>query len=446
MTIFVSICRSTCFMRRKIGIVSILAAVAIVIATVIAVWMNFANIKIALMLKNNDIYGLNRYLYRAGDDATPMLYLIGEAMAGSNFNRRENANRAIDELLRDYSGQLENGTANGLVSLKLANLFLGSEYKTFNEAMREYSGSYSLDTSFQSVSEICGILADVAPLDVVLLSRDVEIPISYRRAGRGDMLCIDAEVNGKEQTYVFDTGAMKWNMTTEALAEEQGIDIICDSMHVSGIAGCGECKVGVLDRLVLGGIVIRHSVFVVIPDSMGVYELADGSIVRLGNVLGTDVMTRLREIRIDNARGMMVIPHEQTDTPNGMQNLMCQTGNYMLYLSVDGEVLKMNFDTGNVKTTLSGEYYRRHRSRIENSIPMTKEQRGGFGGVNEVNCYVLPSVAMKLNDCTCILDDVSVVVDEHMLQEDEYGALGVDFIRGCNTVIMNFERMFVSAD
>lgn len=430
-------------MKRKIRIISLSVAVIVVLAVGIVAWMNVANIRVAFMLKGNKYYELNQYLSQVSGNVNPMLHLMGEAVTGSNFNRREKANHAIDKLLEEYAAQLDSSTMGSLAGLKLANLFIGSEYEAFNETMRGYAQVYPLDASFQTISEICGILADVARLNVTRPREDVEIPISYRRTGRGETLCLDAMVKGKRQPYVFDTGAMKWNMTTEELAVEQGIHIICDSLHVSGVTGGGTCKVGVLDSMELGTIIIRHPVFVVIPDSMSTYKLADGSIVKLGNVLGTDVMNRLGEIRIDNTHGRMTIPHKQTEAPGGIQNLMCQTGNYMLYAAVNGEVLKMNFDTGNVKTTLSGNYFHKHKSHIEKSIPLTKGEQGGFGGVHVVNQYILPTIPVKLNGRECTLDNVAVIMDDHSLQEDEYGSLGVDFIRSYKTVVINFEKMFV---
>ena len=396
------------------------------------------------MLKKNDFYGLNTYYPTVETKMNPMLGLMAKAVNGSNFNDYSAANEAIDDLMENYSDQLGESSLASFAGLKLANLFVSSQYIKFNELLHEYSKAITLDDSFRSIAQLCKLLADVPELKVSVPAKDIEIPVSFKKRGRGEIMYLNASVNNHEEEFAFDTGAMKWNLTTDSIAEINGIQIICDSFNISGITGSGVCKIGILDSMSIEDIEINNAVFVIIPDSMSTHKLNDGSIVRIGNVLGTDIMNQLREVQIESKIGKMVIPFKQTINPGKEQNFMCKTGNYMLYLSVNNEMTQMDFDTGNAKTQMFKNYYNKHTDFIDENGKSGKGQQGGFGGLREVEHFILPALTFGLSTNSCILENVEVVLDDHKLQEGEYGTIGIDFIRAFDKVIINFESMFVS--
>ena len=430
-------------MKKKTVVWSIIGLSVLILAILVIV--NIPNIRVGAMVGANDYYRLNSYFPKVEKRLNPMLKLIGKAVLGSNFNDYAVSNRAVDSLLDHYIDRLGDESAASLAGLKLANLFMASDYEQFCKTMDDYARQIQLDSSFASIAEICRVLADAPSLKVSLPGKDVAVPVSFKKTGRGETLCFDAEIGGDTTEFVFDTGAMKWNLTSDSVAKSYGMRIVCDSVRVSGVTGSAVCKVGILDRMRIGDILVENAVFVVIPDEMTVHTLSDGTLVHIGNVLGTDIMCHWKEVRIEAGNGIMTIPAGESENPLGVQNLMCTVGNYLLYLEVDGSLLKMDFDTGNVKTEMFTNYFNRHRKYIEKNGTFDKGESGGLTGVVECERYVLPLLHMSLGGRDCVLKDVAVLLGDHELQGDEYGSLGVDFIRAYDKITFNFDRMFVCA-
>ncbi|WP_373233834.1 hypothetical protein [Parabacteroides sp. D26] len=431
-------------MKRKTKIITSSAFVIVLVVILTVTILNIPNIKVGIMLKKNDFYELNTYYPTVETNVNPMLGLMAKAINGSNFNDYPTANKAIDDLLENYSDQLGESNIVSFAGLKLANLFVSSQYVKFNKLLQAYSKEMTLDESFQSIAQICKLLADVPELKVSVPAKDIEIPVSFKKRGRGEIIYLNAFMNGHEEEFAFDTGAMKWNLTTDSIAKANGFEIICDSFNVSGITGSGICKIGILNHMNIKDIEISNAVFIIIPDSMSTHKLDDGSIVKIENVLGTDIIKLLKEVQIESKTGKMIVPFKQTENPYKKQNFMCKTGNYMLYLSVNDEMTQMDFDTGNAKTQMFKNYYNKHATFIDRNGKRGKGQQGGFGGLREVEHIILPVLTCRLFTNSCVLKNVEVVLDDHKLQEGEYGTIGIDFIRAFDKVIINFENMFVS--
>jgi len=107
----------------------------------------------------------------------------------------------------------------------------------------------------------------------------------------------------------------------------------------------------------------------------------------------------------------------------------------------NGEKLLFIFDTGNVKTDLSHTYYERHKEYLDKSGTKKTVRRGGFGGLYYYDAYQLPKLPLIVGDCNFELINVEVILDEN-----EVGNLGMDFITSFKKVIINFDDMFVKAE
>lgn len=159
-------------MKRKTKIITSSAFVIVLVVILTVTILNIPNIKVGIMLKKNDFYELNTYYPTVETNVNPMLGLMAKAINGSNFNDYPTANKAIDDLLENYSDQLGESNIVSFAGLKLANLFVSSQYVKFNKLLQAYSKEMTLDESFQSIAQICKLLADVPELKLSVSHRE----------------------------------------------------------------------------------------------------------------------------------------------------------------------------------------------------------------------------------------------------------------------------------
>ncbi len=346
------------------------------------------------------------------------------------------SNITIDSLLDNYP-EISKKELSAYLNKKLDNCRALNDYAGASRTLHGLIQLYPNEPSMLAFDRWMQRMSDWPATTVERPQGNDTIPVEIHKMGRGEHLRVDVQMNGLTEPFIFDTGCANQNFVSETMAKRLGIRILTDSIGMAG-QGRGYTKAGVADSLRIGDIVVRHPTFIITPD--------DDPSAQNGveAVLGNAIIRALGELRIEADKGRIVLPAKPSEAPQE-QNLTFDHGQY--YLSTaDGQVF--HFDTGNVKTTLSSVYFDKNRRSVRHEGKKSTSTSGGFGGIATKKVYVLPQFTFDVPQRDVTLHDVTVDLQKVMAVETDYelGNIGVDFLRSCDAVTIDLQRMFVRTE
>lgn len=401
-----------------------------------------ADARVGTLVSAGDYGTLAEELPALRDSVSPPLRALADALAEYRRGRPAESNAALERLAA-YGETFGPGLLRDMQQLAVYNCWTLGDYAGAERALRLLSGADG-DAAAPSVD---GVMRWLSALDgrpapsVRRPEGEIILPVGFVPVGRGEHLVVEADVNGRTEPVIFDTGCSYANFVSAAAAERMGLRILADSIPVTGMSA-GLARLGVADSMRIGPLTVLHPTFLVVD------RLANGRDDLLEAVLGTDIIRALGEIRIESARGRIVLPAVPSAAPE-KPNLAFSAGRYYLTCTGDGDPLLLHFDTGNVKSTLSMRYFGRHARKVRAEGRRSVSVQGGFGGVKSLKVFVLPEMTLDLPQHPVVLRDVDVSIREKGLaseQEDEDGSLGVDLLRAADAVTFDLGRMFLRTE
>ena len=341
----------------------------------------------------------------------------------------------------------------GFSILMLCSCNVGrSDVKVDAEILQTLPEGDSSAESRESLEATQRWMSALAAKDKVAILRpqtDVSVPFEIREMGRGEHIIVRLSTNEGQvqQEAIFDTGCSFSNFISTKAAERMGVEIVAEDIIVRGF-GKGYARLGILPEAKLGDVTIKNMTFLVVdklvPDNVQVDGMCD-------MVLGTHVIRKLGEIRIEVQDKLLLLPQEQSVAPQ-RRNLFFNAGQYYLLCRDGEEQLTLHFDTGNVKTQLSSKYFTRFQSKVEaEGGEVERSRSGGFGGVKWCDVRTLPKVKLEVERETLKLDSIAVNLptnyeDGEPFVEEYDGSAGVDFITSAQRVTLDLKRMFFRID
>lgn len=405
---------------------------------------------IASLFVEGDYMEIARCYPALRDSLPPVLREISEATTAYISGRPTESNAAIQRVVGEYAEQAGLQNTVTLLNLAVYNYRTLNDYAGAGRTIREMlarlpEGVKELDgvrASLEAFDDWISAFAEWPATTVRRPEGEVVLPLDLQKAGRGEHIVLDTEVNGHTEPFIFDTGCSGSNFVTEAAAERMGIRTLADSVPVTGMSTL-YAKAGVADSLRIGSITILHPTFIIVPEMSA--ESVDGLCEA---TIGSDIIRGLGEIRIEANRGRIVLPAAPSAAPQA-PNLIFSGGLYYLDCMRGNERLLFQFDTGNVKSTLTKKFYTAHRSEIRSEGEKTTSVQGGLGDTRTLKVYVLPELMLDTPLRPVTLRDITANIREKGLaveREFESGSLGVDFLRACDAVTIDLGRMFVRTE
>ncbi|MDR1864828.1 MAG: retroviral-like aspartic protease family protein [Bacteroidales bacterium] len=427
-------------------------------AIVLAIFLTFsvsglnaqeADERVADLINKSDWFALEEEYPRLRDNIRlAALKRFADALICTHFNQPEKALMLIDSLLVYHQKELGFYNIGNMVLLKSAILGKQGLYAQSADVMNDFL--HQISASFPKedfpdhlfTARLYDEIRNEQPPEIIRPDADTEIPASIEKVGKdGAMIFVPVTIHGKEHRFIFDTGANS-TFVSERFAHEIGLRIVRESVPVAGIE-TGMGKIGTTDSIVIGDIIFKHPLIVVSMPNRTVDTL-----FQLDAVLGLDFIKRTGETRIYPGEGKMVFPKNRTPLPKTGRNLFL-SGNGQLYLKAFSgkERLIFHFDTGNTTGNLFDTYYRKHKEEIDGCGIKDTVRVGGFGGIRYLNGFRLSRVSLTTGCMTVDLNNIPVSVDKFSdVQQNEDGALGMDFIGLFEKVIINFDEMFVEVE
>lgn len=414
-----------------------------------------ANQRVAELINSSDLGALSDELPSLRGQVVKPLQALADALVAYHEGRHEDSNKAIAEL-SEYAPELGSEVVFNMLQLSVYNYLMSENYAEgaqivdlILQTLPEGDSSAESRESLEATQRWMNALAAKDKVEILRPQTDVSVPFEIREMGRGEHIIVRLSTNEGQvqQEAIFDTGCSFSNFISTKAAERMGVEIVAEDIIVRGF-GKGYARLGILPEAKLGDITIKNMTFLVVdklvPDNVQVDGMCD-------MVLGTHVIRKLGEIRIEVQDKLLLLPQEQSVAPQ-RRNLFFNAGQYYLLCRDGEEQLTLHFDTGNVKTQLSSKYFTRFQSKVEaEGGEVERSRSGGFGGVKWCDVRTLPKVKLEVERETLKLDSIAVNLptnyeDGELFVEEYDGSAGVDFITSAQRVTLDLKRMFFRID
>jgi hypothetical protein len=375
----------------------------------------------------HDWFKLRDAIARSVD--VPAFYRGAVACAFNNIGDAERQFQAVFEASGDPHQAAD---AHGL----LAHAFMRSgrysqthaHLVAMQKLLPEMSGLYSSVALFSKLSRYPELAAKARLVSQVRMSDDFFIPLA---------------VNGKPARYGFDSG-MDFSMISEAEANRLKLPIHDASAAALRDGASGNAvpiRFVVADRLTVGGVELRHVVFLVIRnDTMPFVELPRDK----QGILGLPVLVAfgtMRWTRDGVLRIGMDSDRSDTSHPN-----MCFHG---VALVVEGtfrtQRIKAWLDTGSSKSYLTQRFAHEFPDVIDADGKEASARLRGVGGSTEVRVVAVPEIKFSAGGSELVMRPAQVLPKDERVDRDWYHVwLGMDLLGTMREVSLDFKSLAFS--
>ena len=131
------------------------------------------------------------------------------------------------------------------------------------------------------------------------------------------------------------------------------------------------------------------------------------------------------------------MPREETDF-SGSSNMAMKGLTPLIY--IDNK--HFTFDTGADETMLYQIFYQENKNEIDKKYLSEKISIGGAGGKKEFDGYII-DYTLSIEGERIKLDSISLLKEKIKENETVYGNIGQDLIQKFDTMIINFDQMFI---
>lgn len=408
-------------------------------------------------LNSSDFFLLDeKYPKLKEEIQTPMLKVLSEAILNAVFNRQKEAVQSIDSLVSNYQEQIGFDNVKNMLGWQNNILFRMGEYCAAYDRSNGFLEQVAphLDTTtvnqLRASNSYYKSMCGQQKSELIRPNKDCVIPIyiepiEIKKFRKGYHLHVPVTVNGIEERFIFDTGCPGGVFLSEEYANKFAVRITMDSLVVSGVGGSGWGKMGILDSISLGNMILKNLSVTVVPLNPAV-----DSIFKINAVLGSDIMKHAGEVQIFPKEGKIIFPTNKTPLPATGRNMMISQGDGFFIKAFSGdEKLVMLFDTGDSSSGLYNKYYQSHKEMVERDGKKETSLAGGFGGVNTVEFYNLATLPLRIGDKNFEMKNINVGTDSapgFIGTGNDDGALGMSFINSFDKVTISFENMFIKVE
>jgi hypothetical protein len=198
-----------------------------------------------------------------------------------------------------------------------------------------------------------------------------------------------------------------------------------------------QSKLAVADSLCVGDILFENVLFIVMPDDQLTFPQINYVIK---GIIGFPVIHQLGEMHLKKD-GNIFIP--KTASKKTEENMFFEGLNPVVKVASEIDTLLFTFDTGAGYTELSFKYFNDHKTDVEKKGEMQTNERGGAGGKVAVKEYILSNFPLQIGKNKTSLDKIPVTLEEYGFNKYFDGNLGQDVFLKFNTLIINFENMYI---
>ncbi|HTI91800.1 MAG TPA: retropepsin-like aspartic protease [Puia sp.] len=392
------------------------------------------------LLNKKEFFRLERQLALHHEELPAARRLYFEAALDNAFNRNSSCVARIDSVLGSAPAGFQDSLKVNLLQLSGDSYFKMGFYAQAarTDSLLIHDFNKTMDSAaLASVKDdwlIRNALRNQAPQTTEVGAGAV---LTWSRDSIG-LMEFPFRSHAQTVNAIFDTRA-NISSITRSYAEKLHLHLLdVNYTGGSGVTGLQfKMGLGVADSLYIGGVLVLHAVFQVMPDS--ILYIAPLHF-QLNVIMGLPVIAQLQELQIYND-GRLVIP--SVPTPGDLHNMALDGLDPVVLLRSDGDTLLYHFDSGASSTVLYATYFNRYHAAILRSGHSKRTKFGGAGGVKVNETFMLPSFRLELGPRAITIDSVSVLTEKISDAERFYGNVGQDFMRQFKEMTLNFRDMYV---
>ncbi|MBL7129223.1 MAG: retropepsin-like domain-containing protein [Ignavibacteria bacterium] len=401
---------------------------------------NDLNNNLKQLYKQREYFKLKNLLNSSENKIEKWQYLYFKTLVDNVFNRHVESNKNINELFKNYSGQLNDTITSKLLEVRLINSILLFQFKEATETSQKLQKDYKLFLDSIDLADyineinIWSALTNV-PTQTISKTQDTKIQMTKDWIGLWN---IPVTVSDSTYDFIFDTGA-NISTITKSYAKKLGFKILETEFEV-GTATNIKVKSGlaIAEKISLGNITYHNVVFLVLPDEALSFPQIN---YYINGVVGFPMIEAMEEIHITKDHELIVPLKPET---KNIQNLAFDGLTPVILGIHKKDSLAFAFDTGAMTTHLYLSYYNKYKKEIDSNYEMRTITIGGAGGSIDVKGFILDDVTLSIGNTITNLDKVRLIAEEIKDKDNYfYGNIGQDVINQFDEMVINFESMYI---
>ncbi len=414
----------------------------------IAITMSFAqkaDVQVGELINTGNWFELERVYPAAKDDIqTPLLNLMAEVMLASNFNRPDELREKLPKLIAEHQAELGFENVCNLTIMGAIVEGFNGNYGVAADMIGDIANAVKSATGSLEgigIEELWAYYDVMRQLPAPALEKpDSDVMISFSEIS-GTLLWLPVCINDKTYNFILDTGAST-SLISNDIAKEIGAYIIGDSIFVGGATGGGNLQRTFIKEMNIGSISFKN-VLTFVNDNSAPAEVP----FKVDAVLGMDFIERLGEIQIDMADMTLIIPAQKTALPEYGRNILLDR-NIPIIEAIDGMGNRMTFtlDTGHSSADLSDSWFSMN-TETASTLPIETENIWGHGGTIQQAIVKVPEYTISIGDMPITFYNISAFVPNgNEATSPRDGNLGMELLKKCTKLTINFDEMFVKLE
>lgn len=401
--------------------------------------------KIAELMNRGDYFSLLEVYPTAKDSLVyPFLGAIAEGGINSALNRPVEAIKVYDSLMSQY----ENLDPSILYSIAYVYTEQLAKTGKYAEAAKIINNilckNNILGDSRKTLHNLYNLYSK---MDCVSACRIERIPSknnSIELITRNGYWYIPAEIDGKKEEFLFDTGAGK-HFVSESFAKRNNIKIIADSVIPMGSGFISNeihyLKQGVIDTMRIGNILYLN-VPVCVIDSIAPHTQEAGFYIDA--VLGPPFLEAMEHMTIFPKENRISFPLQKAHTKPSL-NMTSFLGEIMVQGSYKGLKFPLLMDTGCIaESQLNYDFFEQNHN-LFNDLKLKRadiNMAGLFGDTIKNERYLIDNIPIVIGNYQSKTSNLFAV--SKSVQSRGSGVIGIGFFKECKEISFDFINMTIT--
>lgn len=399
-----------------------LLSVLLVLSSLVSFAQSY-NERIANAMNAGDWFALDS-LYNTActtasmDAIMPFLEVYARGLIGNRLNRPDISIPAFQELLSNYSANLDlsNLLNSGvMLSMDLSKVGKNSDaaavLTSMLDATKQYLDSAAVEGVQQYIDRYTAFAA-YKPYSITFTEEYGRIPFRIAQVGNPEreamlMHLDDCKINEIDAEITFDTGSGV-NIISSSLVQKYRLIPLDASNELMGI-GRQKARYAMAKELKLGNIVIQDVPFLVVDLTLD-HEEANKYIDCFSIVVGSELMLQLKDMTLDFTGHEITVPAEAPARGNGRANMFFSPQmNLFTKGKIHNDLMWVCIDTGDASYgSLNGDFFNRNEEYVSEHGKPDTIRTAGIGGVQMLDGYTLPGVSATIGGRSVVLPQLFV--------------------------------------
>ena len=401
--------------------------------------------KIAELMNKGDYFTLMEVYPTVKDNLVyPFIGLIAEGGINSALNKPLEAINIYDSLIHQYKN-LDPASLYSVAYVYPEQLAKIGKYaeaaKIINNVLLENTMPDNLRRILFNLYNLYSKMDCVSTSKIERLSNYND---SVKLITRNGYWYIPAEVDGRKEEFLFDTGAGK-NFVSESFAKRNHVKIIADSIVPVGGAIFNSkiryVKQGIIDKIQIGNILYTN-VPVCIIDSIAPHTQYLG--FTIDAIIGAHFLEMVKLLTISITENRIFFPLQKASMVSS-PNMTSFLGEIMIKGSYKGLNFPLLIDTGCILTSQINSDFLEQNHNLFADLKLKRSDinmAGIFGDTIKSERYLIDRLPISIGDYQSKASDLFSV--SKSVQSRGSGIIGIGFLKECREISFDFINMTIT--